>query len=329
MVYLLHGPDTFRAEAFLRDMVPEDAEFITLYGDSLDAQALSRAVGSVPMFGAGRWILVRGYPAKGALGALTKLCQQVDDSTVLVFLVGTELKAGDPLVKLARQHGKVHAFPYLRREEGLEWVGERAKLKGLNFEDGALDVLWQAFAGNLLSIETELDKLAAYSGGQMLSRETVALLLGEWSDERLWMLFDAVRKQKQPLALRVLHRLLSQGLDVSQVLAGLSSYLRRVLVAAHMDKVERAELAQTLVALEATAGNTTQIEEWQVRNIVEHASRVPANKLRRQYGQLAAADELVKSSAVPAEVVLDLLVRYLAGGPDSRLEDLLEAYRYG
>ncbi len=328
MVYLLYGPDTFRAGLFLKDRIPSGAEVVTLEGEGLSPETLRQALATRPMFGEARWVIVRGYPSKAAMAVLPALIHSASDEVGLVFLIGAELRDGDPLLRLARERGQVHRYPSLGKGEVLRWIRERAERKGLKFEDGALDPLWQVFGSDLLAIETELDRLAVYSAGEMLSQQTVRDLLGGWAEEKLWVLFAALRNRNQAQALEVVHRLMAQGMDPSQVLAGLVNYLRRVLYAA--SSRERGDkLVRELMALEVAGTSARQFDEWQVRGIIEHASQVGEERLRRQYAQLAAADELIKSTSVPAEVVLDLLVRHLAGGPDARLEEVLEAARQG
>ncbi len=326
MLYLLHGGDAFRAEVFLKGKMPGDADVVVLAGDELDGETLARACQVIPMFGQEHWVVVKGYPPSSAFLPLKTLAESGSSMLRLAILVAEELHEGDRLLTLVRQHGEVYLFRPFKKQDAIAWIQQQAEKMGLDIEPGVAELVWEVAGSDLAMACSELEKLLSYSGGARLSRQEAAAVVGQWGQERLWNLFDALKLQDVGEALKRLNRMMSQGIDAAQILAGLSSYLRRVLAAAELRGSDE-ELVRAIETLERRAGSLTTVETWQVRNYRQHASRISREQLHGQYTMLAVADELLKSTSLSSELILDLLISYLAGGPDARLEELLESYR--
>lgn len=103
---------------------------------------------------------------------------------------------------------------------------------GKTIEPEALSLLVERTGFNLWALKTQLEKLISFVGDETLvTREQVEDMSGQFREEALYELNNAVTERDCEAALLVLNRLLDQNYHPLQVLASLATEIRRLLVA--------------------------------------------------------------------------------------------------
>ena len=87
-----------------------------------------------------------------------------------------------------------------------------AKAKKLKLTDAARAARWRTSSGgDLWALDNELEKLAAYAGGEIVDEQMVAELVSAARETKMWDLTDAVVAGNERKALTSLGRLLIDG----------------------------------------------------------------------------------------------------------------------
>src|SRR6476646_6000752 len=195
-LYVLHGPDQFRAREALsriRDGLDSDGNLgnntTRLEGRGLSPADLRAACHAASFFVENRLVIVEGMQARlsgtrrrgsraapssrrsaASADAPSDFDQFVDillttpDSTTVVLL---DESAPNALIEALGSAAKVQQFHVLRGAELRNWVVERSKERQANLSPGAVERLIGAIDGNHLGeLAQEINKLATYAGGK-------------------------------------------------------------------------------------------------------------------------------------------------------------------
>lgn len=105
-----------------------------------------------------------------------------------------------------------------------------AKAEGLNVDDEALVLIARYSDGGMRNGQVILDQISSF-GKEKVTADDVAKILGVVDDEVLFELSDAIIQKDAAKALLGINRLVNDGKDINQVVLGLISHFRNILVA--------------------------------------------------------------------------------------------------
>jgi DNA polymerase-3 subunit delta len=182
---------------------------------------LRQACDALPFLSDRRLVIVNNYLArvggrgKGTeLEALADYLPTMSDTVRLVFLEGETLPQTHPILKLAEKHpaGQVRAFGGPARGELNGWIVRRVERKGSTIERPAADALAVAVGDDLRLLDSEIEKLIIYTGGQhAITTAEVELLVPYAGEANVFGMVDAIGRRDGRTALRLLHKLLDAG----------------------------------------------------------------------------------------------------------------------
>jgi DNA polymerase-3 subunit delta len=181
-------------------LAPPDAgefgvEVIDACADNVD-QAVSRirsaieALQTLPFFGGGKlvWlknanclgdsVIGRSASVQSALDDLAELLDAGLGSEVTLLISATEVDKRRSFYKTLGKRAELQVIDRLDlsrvgwEEEATEIVRRRAKSRGLQFEEEALDLFVLLTGGDTRQIENELEKIDLYLGGEQQERST-------------------------------------------------------------------------------------------------------------------------------------------------------------
>jgi DNA polymerase-3 subunit delta len=159
--------------------------------------------------------------------------------------------------------------------------------------------------GNQLwTLDSELQKLAAYAAGQQVSEAEVRELVNLAREADVFAMADAVIEGRARDAVDLLHRrLLSKGEAPQRLLWILARQYRLLLLAKEL--LERRVRAPEISARLGVQG-------FVIQRLLKQAPLYPLERLRRAYRLLLEADLSVKRGLQNDEAALELLVFELA-----------------
>lgn len=188
-----------------------------------------------------------------------------------------------------------------------EWVSEQAFQRELPLGRDAVRYLVSEFGSDLRRLLGELEKLSLYSGGEKLDLETIATVLGRGKAQSIFKFVDAVGAGNSPQALKQLGRLLEEGEPPLKILALIDRLVGQLRVAKEFQAGRGGSgLARAL-----------GVPPYAVKSLSAAARRFERDDLKKALATLAETDRILKSSALPARLILEsLTISLCARGGD-------------
>jgi DNA polymerase III subunit delta len=330
-VYVLYGEDAFgRDEAVqtLKDRMralPAGDHNLTELGPETSVAGLRQATDVVPFLAERRMVIVRGLlgrltgrggaPRRGTrsrkpaaetgadeLQTLLAYLPNLPQTTSLVFVEDGRINAD--VVASAIPRGRAHIREYGRVIDVVDWVRKRARLVGVDMDEGAVRELAALGGTDLRRLDSELHKLADYADGRTVTRAEVRELVVS-RDLAVWSLLDGLSERRLDKALGALHALYAQG-EPPEALLGrdIAPHYRRLMVARELALLSRAERSAVDVA--SLGLNPATLPRW-----TDQASGFDRSELEQALAVLLELDRHIKLGETEPEPSLEVAVARL------------------
>lgn len=322
-VYIFHGDDPLAMEREVQKLVrkmgdPATASFnITRRdGRTMTDEDLRTAVMTLPFLSERRLVIVTHPLArlgdkknKAALERFTALLEAVPPSTGLVLVVedefdskGGKLLPNDhSLMKWKNQAGRRVHYQQFRRptlQSMAGWVQMKAKELGGEFTPDAAGALVGLVGSETQIALQEITKLLDYVNRECpVTAEDVSRIAAAIGLANIFEMTDALAGGNLQQAQRLLHALLEEN-DAQMIFGMIVRQFRLLIMAREAldDGISPARVGDAI-------GHKYYIEKT-----VQQAQRFTLARLEAIYHRLLEIDEAAKTSAMPLETALDLLV---------------------
>ena len=243
----------------------------------------------------------------GLLKQLSEYLEKPAPFSVLVF----EAAALDQRMRLAKMFAEKTVVVAVELSEN---PAERAKLAGpLAFEMArelgveldreAAAELAEILNGELASIRTELEKLAAYVGDRRrITRADIELLVVSARKYSVWELADMLASRQPSTALEFLDSLLREGEHPASLLGALAWMYRKLLEAQELPAGVQGWQAASRLHMQAATAELA----------VRQSRKFPRTQLTTGLAALYEADSRLKSGGTSQRAVMEFLVARLA-----------------
>ena len=333
-IYVLYGEDTFGRDEAVQSLKqrmraqPAGEHNLSELGPDSSVAAVRLAADAVPFLADRRMVIVRGLlgrlagrsgggqrraasrirkPAQSGPDELQALLEYLADVpwTTSLVLVEDGRVNPDPLDRaMPRGRALVREYPRVLDVPG--WVRNRAKLVGVDLDEGAVRELAVLGGSDLRRLDSELHKLADYADGRTVSRADVReLVIGR--DVAVWSLLDGLAERQADKALRALRALYSQG-ESPEALLGrdIAPHYRRLMVARELSLASKEERARVDVA--DLGLNPATVGRW-----TDQAAGFERQDLEQALSVLLDLDRKIKTGETEPEPALEVAVVELCG----------------
>jgi DNA polymerase-3 subunit delta len=201
-----------------------------------DPEALLAAIPAMSLTESRRYLLADGVErwrdkqldaVAAALGGLPP-----DLSIVLIARAKAPAKL-TRAVKAAK--GELHEFEAPKTRDMPRVLIADAKRLGFRLDPAAARMLVERMGANPQRLRNELERLALWAGeGGEVGATDLDAMIADTSEAVVWALSDALLERDAAAALRISERLISQGENVTGLIYGLASRLRKACAAAAM-----------------------------------------------------------------------------------------------
>jgi DNA polymerase-3 subunit delta len=312
--YLVGGDDPSlvgeAARDLLRDLVGDDDAGLMVeeHGseDDADVGSVLDACTTPPFLTSHRVVVVRdaGRLRAEQVAALLSYLEDPQPTASLVLVAGGGT-IPPKLVNAVRRRGEVVDASAPTGRSRFPWLAARVRESAVQLDPSALALVGEHLGEDLGRLSSLLDALAAaYGDGASLGSEEVEPFLGEAGAVAPWELTDAIDRGDTEGALEALHRMSGPGQrHPLVVMATLHRHYAAML------RLDGAPVHTEADAAAVLGTRTTFVAGKALRQ----ARRLGRDGVGRAITLLAAADQDLRgASAVPADVVMEVLVARLS-----------------
>jgi DNA polymerase III delta subunit len=198
-----------------------------------DHEALLAAIPAMALTESRRYLLADGVDRWGSrqLEAVAAAIESPPpDLTIVLIARGKAPAALRGAVK--RAGGEVHEFEAPKAREMPRALVAEAKRLGFRLEPSAARLLVDRMGANPVRLSHELERLALWAGdeGEVAAADLDAMV-ADTSEAAVWALSDALLERDPARALEIAERLIAQGENVTGLIYGLASRLRKACAA--------------------------------------------------------------------------------------------------
>lgn len=204
--------------------------------------------------------------------------------------------------------GEIHEFEAPKpREMPRRLVGE-AKQLGFALDPAAARALVDRMGANPVRLRNELERLALWAGeGGAVAAADLEAMVSDTSEAAVWTLSDALLERDPAKAASLAERLISQGENVTGLIYGLASRLRKACVAA-------AQLEEGIPPKQVESG--LGMHPYAAKQFVARLGKTDVAQLREATMALADLEVWCRGGAdYGDELALTLALRKAAGTP--------------
>ncbi len=246
MLYIFFGEDYYSRHAAFKDFQTSlgDEEFINMNTTFLNANEANvnevlAMIGTVPFLASSRVVVIEGLLSMfevskksefGQWGQLENVARTMPDTNHLVLLDG-KIRPSNPMLKVLGKAGYSKEFIPLKGSSLRAWAIRAAKSRGVLIEDDALSLLIDNCGNNLLSLESEIEKLSLYKHhDKIIDLASVKLNVNYERDENIFRVIDQIFSGNYNSARLSFQHLLDGGVDSIEFILLLASQLRRLIL---------------------------------------------------------------------------------------------------
>jgi DNA polymerase-3 subunit delta len=292
-VYLLAGtdrPKIRRALARLRARLGEETLEVLNAAEATGADAVA-ACNAMGLFGSegGRLVLVEAverWTAEDA-AAVAEYAREPTPGSVLALVAEEPLKT-KALADACSKHGRVLVFDAPKPRDLPGWVNQQFERLGNPVDRDAARALIEIAGDDVACLSTEVEKLAAWSGGEPVTREDVERLAVPSHDAPGWALTDAWGSRSLPVLLAACESELEHGGQPFIIATRLASQVALVRAA-------RALSDQGLSTKEIS--KRLRRHEFRIRKALTHAENYTPEELDAATVRLAELDAALKGAS--------------------------------
>ncbi len=320
--YVLHGDDIFSLEeevALMRQRMGDPAtaslNMVSFDGKSAGIADVFNAVSAYPFLSDRRLVIVDGWlgwlgranAGKAAQEDLERIAAQLPglpDWARLVFVERETLKENHPVLKLARSDPRGYVRTFTRPQNPRQWIAKRAEHYGAQIDPAAIEALITVLGDNLIALDSELFKLAAYVGeGRPIGTDDVAALMTYVPEEKVFDMVDALGRRDGQSAARLLQRLLVDADPLSLFAMIVRQFRLLIQAREHLDLGggRGPALAQAL-----------RIHSFPAQKLEQQSRNFDLADLEAIYRRLLDYDRDIKTGQIEPELAIQLLVAGLS-----------------
>jgi len=319
-VLLLHGNDEFAISAHIQKLCaglgddPSTAgmNIATFDGrQGLDEEAFNTAVNSIPFLSPRRVVVlihpISAFNTPEGRNKFLKLLDTAQPTTSIALVEYEELKRDHWLLKWAAKAGsraEVHVYNLPKRWEMARWIESEAKQQGGRIDRDAAARLAEMVGQDTRIAALELTKLLTYVNFQrpvsLLDVEKVSIVSAQAS---VFELVDALGQGETKKAQQALHSVLEDE-EAFELWGMVIRQFRLLLQARELldEKAGPLEIQKWL-----------GVHEYVAQKVTAQAKQFSLPVLERIHHKLLEIDEGAKTSQVPLDLALDMLIVELTG----------------
>ena len=315
--YIFYGEEAYlrahwldRLHKLLVEPFAEAFNYHRLTSESFSVRALIDSVEAMPMMAERSLVQVDDsdffkLPEDERSAAAALLSDLPDTCTLVLVYETTAYKPDKRQKKLADAMGGavLVEFKTPSERELAAWIARHFKSHGKQVSYPICQYLIQATGGDMSTLSSEIEKVAAFASGAEITRADVDAVVEPVLEAVVFTLSDAVAAGRYDKALQTLETLLQMQEEPIPILGAISGQMRRILTAKTLIKAGKG--VKELMSL-------CGISSYPAQKTMDFARRLPDRFADRAVLLCLQTDAKLKTPYDEPERLLELLVFELA-----------------
>lgn len=277
------------------------------YGSDSDASTILQSAQTLSLFGGRKLIVIKGVdrmPDSEKARLLDYVKSPVPKITVVLTAVKPDMRKKF-FAQLQKQWPAVRFYHPYDVNETVKWIRSYLKRKGFEIDLQGARFLCDAHGRELQAIKSELDKLILYKGqpGEIGLPEITAVS-GQSQEFNAFELADAVGDKDADRALRVLSRLIADGVPLLMILGALAAKFRKLWMGKTLEQKGQTqrEILRSLAI------------HYKGERFMEQLSGFQEEEIAAFYSRLLEIDEAIKGGSSRPETFMEMAIHRLCRG---------------
>lgn len=322
MFYIFFGDDKVARDEALQNLLSRvsdpgmgDLNTTKLDGGDIAFNDVRNACDALPFLGERRIVIIKGLLQRFKQGnkdfyeKLVEYLPAMPDTTRLFFIeddIDKRLKIWKLAQELAEKdppEAYVREFATPKQQQLPAWIRRRVHKKGGKIDGRAASMLAEVIGEDVRLLDSELEKLVNYAGGEVIDTHMVELLVPYTQQANIFDMVDAIGQRKAALALRRLQQLLNENAAPTYLLHMIVRQIRLLL-----QFRELTDLGMTQKEVREKTGQ----HPFVVQKGIQQAKNFSIEQLEAAFDQLLQTDLEIKTGQTEPALALELLVTDLA-----------------
>ncbi len=319
-VYFIYGEESYLKEFYVQKLKKKvvdpafaDFNFHQYDGKSASLDDILQDADMVPMMSEYSFVLVHDYPldkSSSDVDSLKAFFKDIPDSCVLVFwydAIEVDTKKSSKWKTIENLFAKAGSSVNMeKRTEGdlVKLIVATAKKHDCSIDTNLARYLISIVGNDIKTIINELEKICSYVRSGDISRDDIDTLAVKCLQARVYDLSKFIIRGDSDGAYDVLNVLFAQKEEPVSILAVISSCYIDMYRAKCLKSANRPDT--DLSSLPAYKG-----KDWLVKNAIRDSRSVSIEALRDAIDVLANTDELLKSTSIDKNLLLEETVAKL------------------
>lgn len=319
-VYFLYGEEGYLKEFYankLKDKVVEpafaDFNFHQYDGKSASINDILQDAEMIPMMAQYSFILVHDYPldkSSSDMDALKEFFKDIPDTCVLVFWydsIEVDTKKSSKWKSIEAAFAKAGTSVNLEKRTEADLVKlivSSAKKRDCAIDSNNARYLISVVGSDIKTIFNELEKICAYVVSGDITREHIDTMAVKCLQAKVYDLSKFIIKGDSDNAYSVLNVLFAQKEEPIAVLSVISSNYIDMYRAKCLKSAGRPDT-------DLSHHSAYKGREWLIRNAIRDSKSVSVEALREMIDVLSNADEMLKSTSIDKNLLLEETVAKL------------------
>lgn len=316
-LYIFYGEEAFLRRHYLQqlrkavlDELTESFNFHRFNGEKFDVRDFADAVENLPMMAERTLVVAEDIDLfkrnEDERAKLSEILADIPDYCTVIFTYETvDWKPDKRQKKLweALSAGQVVEFAKQDQRSLISWVGRHFAAKGKSISAELCAYLIEITDGTMTSLATEIEKICAYSGAQVICRTDIDTVTEPVLDAVVFRMTDMIAAGDYSGALTTLQKLLKMQQEPIVILAAVGSHLRRLGTARTL--LDRGGNASELAKLCGVA-------DFVARKAMDAARRFRPEFFKKAMALVLETDMKMKTSFDDPERLLEMLILQLS-----------------
>jgi len=279
-----------------------------LSGGDVELGSVVQAMQTPPFLGEKRMVVVRGLiskETKASADPWIAALERIPESTIAVFEDTESMKKFEKRILFTEfsKHEGSHVYPYgaVDAATATQFAVQETVRLALQITRPQLSRVVAMIGNDILQIENELQKLAAYANNASVTEDAIQELIRASVTDQMFALMDAVSNQDTKTALTLLEDQRASGSTDFHLFAMLLRQLRLLIAA-------RDVLDRNPRAGKQDLANALQLHPFVAQKSLYQAKRFTSPALRALHHESYLFDLAIKTGKMKADIAVDRLV---------------------